>query len=199
MKTLCEQILALAAKQPEGTPLVASELLHLGARAAIDQSLARLCKRGQLMRAGRGLYLLPVKGRFGVRAPEPGKVIEAFASQSGEVVVPSEAAAANALGLTTQVPVRQVYLTSGKTRQLRLGNQLLELKHAPSWKLVGGNKPAGQAFRALLWAGPENVTQVAGKIKKQLKPAELVSLSKVPKKRMPEWAAREISGMMSNG
>lgn len=39
---------------------------------------------------------------------------------------------ANHLGLTTHVPVRQVYLTSGASRELRLGKQvtLFPLRHA---------------------------------------------------------------------
>ena len=33
--------------------------------------------------------------------------------------------AANALGLTRQVPIRDVYLTSGKTRELTLGQSVV--------------------------------------------------------------------------
>ena len=50
---------------PEGTPVVAKELLHLGSRAAVDQALSRLVRRGTLMRAGRGIYVRPVESRFG--------------------------------------------------------------------------------------------------------------------------------------
>lgn len=68
--------------------------------------------------------LLPVIGsRLGGRAPSVTQAIEAIAAQRGEVIVPNGAAAANALGLTTQVPVRSVYLTSGRSRILTLGNQ----------------------------------------------------------------------------
>src|SRR5690606_7927664 len=115
MTSLSQEILIHAAKLPEGTPLVASELLHMGNRAASDQALSRLAKRGQLIRSSRGVYLFPVTSRFGTRPPEPAKVAEAIARLGGEVVVPNEAASANALGLTTQVPMRQMYLTSGKS------------------------------------------------------------------------------------
>jgi len=37
MQTLAKQILEHATGAPEGTPLVAKELLHLGSRAAVDQ------------------------------------------------------------------------------------------------------------------------------------------------------------------
>jgi len=78
----------------------------------VDQALSRLPERGQLIRAGRGLYLRPVTSRFGTHAPSVEQAVEALAIQRGEVIVPNGAAAANALGLTTQVPVRSIYLTA---------------------------------------------------------------------------------------
>ncbi len=71
-----------------------------------------MAERSELIRAGRGVYLLPVMSRFGTRAPSVEQAVEALAAQRGEVIVSSGAAAANNLGLTTQVPVRSVYLTS---------------------------------------------------------------------------------------
>ncbi|HAB14988.1 MAG TPA: hypothetical protein DCE44_00920, partial [Verrucomicrobiales bacterium] len=106
MQRLTEQILAHAEGLPEGTPVAAKSLLHLGNRAAVDQALSRLTERGQLIRAGRGVYLRPITSRFGTRAPSVQQAVEALANQRGEVIVPSGAAAANTLGLTTQVPVR---------------------------------------------------------------------------------------------
>jgi hypothetical protein len=62
----------------------------------------------------------------------------------GETIVSNGAAAANALGLTTQVPVRSVYLTSGRSRKMHLGKQVVELRHAPRWQLALANRPAGR-------------------------------------------------------
>ena len=94
----------------------------MGTRAAVDQALSRLSKEGKLLRVARGAYVAPVSSRFGTRAPAPEKVVEALAAQSGEVIASHGAIAANTLGLTQQVPVREVYLTSGRTRILKLGH-----------------------------------------------------------------------------
>lgn len=198
-ETLPKKILTVAAGKPEGTPVTATEFLHLGSRAAIDQALSRLTKSGLLLRAARGLYLAPIKGRFGVRSPELSKVVEAMARQSGETVVPNEAASANALGLTTQVPVRQVYLTSGKSRRLKVGAQIVELKHAPQWKLSIGNRPAGQALRAIFWAGEKNAHTVVSQLKKRLPQAQLVELASASTHYMPTWAKDEIVAMNAHG
>ena len=61
------QIMAYAAALPEGALMHPKVLLHLGARAAIDQALSRLAKNGSLMRVCHGIYVCPVETRFGPR------------------------------------------------------------------------------------------------------------------------------------
>ena len=81
MTRLTEQILAHATGLPEGAPVSAKSLLHLGNRAAVDQALSRLSERGQLIRAGRGVYLRPIASRFGARMPSVEQAVEALATQ----------------------------------------------------------------------------------------------------------------------
>ena len=100
---------------------------------------------------GRGFYVLPVKSRFGSRAPSLQKTVKAVATQRGKRIAASGAMAANKLGLTTQVPVKPVFLTSGRSRKLKLGRQEIELRHAPPWQLVLSGRKAGDAVRALAW------------------------------------------------
>lgn len=191
MQRLSEQILAHAEGLPEGTPVSAKSLLHLGNRAAVDQALSRLAERGQLIRAGRGVYLRPIASRFGTRAPSVEQAVEALAAQRGEVIVPNGAAAANALGLTTQVPVRSVYLTSGRSRKMNLGKQVVELRHAPRWQLVLANRPAGEAVRALAWLGPEKAEAALKTLKRRMPPGafgELVAAAP----QFPTWLARSV-------
>lgn len=199
MSSITHTLRTLARTLPEGAPLTASQLLHLGNRAAIDQALARLTKRGELLRVGRGIYVAPVISRFGIRPPSPEKLIEAWAQQQQETVVPNEAAAANAMGISTQVPVRQVYLTSGKSRFLRLGRQSLELRHAPSWKLRNANRPAGQALRALVHAGPSQAPAVAQQLASRLNLVEREALAKTSTLHMPTWVSRELRGLLMRG
>lgn len=198
MEHVCENIMRHAASLPEGAPLVAKGLLHLGSRAAVDQALSRLVRRGALLRAGRGLYVRPVESRFGTRAPAPEKVVSAMARQRGEIVTPSGAAAANALGLTEQVPARTVYLTSGPSRKLQLGRQVVELKHAPRWQLALPGRPAGEAVRALAWLGPAKAEAAVRKLKKKLpKGAFEEILSVTP--MLPTWLAKPVGEVAARG
>lgn len=194
MERMAESIMNVATTLAEGVPLAAKGLLHLGSRAAVDQTLSRLAARGELIRAGRGIYMRPVQTRFGPRSPSAEQAIEALAVQRGETIVPSGAAAANALGLTTQVPVKSVYLTSGRSRVLNLGRQAVELRHAPRWQLALGNKASGQVVRALAWLGPDEAPNVLQILRSKLTEAaktELVSAAP----QFPTWLARLVGEM----
>jgi hypothetical protein len=176
-------------------PLVAKELLHLGSRAAVDQVLSRLVRRGTLLRAGRGIYVLPVENRFGSRAPSTAKMVEGLATQRGETIVSHGAAAANALGLTTQVPMRAVYLTSGPSRRLKLGAQTVELRHAPVWQLIFPGRAAGDVVRALAWLGPEKAREALRTLRTKLPPTEINEVA-AARARLPTWMAQEVSALV---
>ena len=129
----------ILARLAEGKQITAKEMLHLGNRAAIDQVLSRRARSGKLIRVSRGLYVAPVQGRFGSRPPSASKVLESLAEQRGETVVRHGASAANALGLTTQIPVREVYLTSVATGSAWNCRR----RHGPGISLAGPGEGVG--------------------------------------------------------
>ena len=192
MNTLPETILRHAQSLPEGGVLSPKEFLHLGSRAAIDQAFSRLARAGKLLRVSRGTYAAPVSGRFGPRAPAAGRVVEAMAEQRGEIIVPHGASAANSLGLTRQVPIREVYLTSGRTRRLKFGRSEVLVKHAPGWMLVLGARPAGAAVRALAWIGPAQAAKSLEALRRTLPTSEWNALASA-RGVLPGWMAEAIS------
>ena len=152
----CE-IMAYVSAQPEGTPLRPNAFYHLGDLEAINEAMSDLAKTGKLSQIWEGIFVQPVETRFGTRSPGFEKVIPHLAEIWDETIVPCGGASANALGMTTQVPVRPVYLTSGPNRVLKIGGQTVELRNAPEWQLIAPNHPAGKAIRALAWLGREEV------------------------------------------
>ena len=104
--------------------------------------------------------------------------------------------AANALGLTTQVPVRPVYLTSGPNRNLKLGGITIELQHAPKWQLVAPNGTAGHAVRALAWLGPEEVEDGLSMLRGQFTHEDIGELAEA-RAMMPGWIAGPVSNLVS--
>ena len=197
MPSLPSQIVSHANESPEGTLLCPSALLHLGSRAAVDQALSRLARKGELMRVCQGVYVRPIQTRFGPRPPSIDKVLASLSALWGETIVPCGGMAANALGLTTQVPVRQIHLTSGPNRKLKLGGLVVELRHAPRWQLVAPHRPAGDAVRALAWLGPEEVEENLGAIEKRLSSRDLEELA-ATRAVMPAWLAEPVSTMVAD-
>ena len=198
MSQLTEAILSAARTLPEGGLVSPKEFLHLASRAAVDQALARLTREGKLLRVARGAYTLPVSGRFGPRPPSTEAVVNAIESAQGEIIVPGGAAEANALGLTTQVPIREVFLTSGPSRKLYLGKNTIELKHGNPWQLALGKRPAGKALRAISWLGPEHGPLALAALNAKL-PAEEWAALYAARAAMPGWMARAVSEMHLHG
>ena len=192
-----EQIMTYAATLPEGALLHPKVLLHLGSRPAIDQALSRLAKKGKLLRVCHGIYVRPVETRFGPRPPAVEKVIVSLSALWGETIVPCGGTAANSLGLTTQVPVKSVYLTSGPDRKLRLGELTVALRHAPRWQLAAPHRRAGEAIRALSWLGPGEVEAGLDVIGRKLSSGDLRELAEL-RAIMPNWIAEPASALVAD-
>jgi hypothetical protein len=188
MESLADTILEKAGRLPEGSPFSASTFLDLGTKPAIRSTLSRLVRAQKLLRVGRGIYVVPVVSRFGSSAPSAHRFIEELSKQSGEDIVSSGATTANALGLTTQVPVQMVYWTSGRSRKLNLGKLVLHLEHVSSWQLALAKEPSGEIVRALAWAGPERVHTVLKEIEGKVPRSEVVKVAQHAH-RFPHWLA----------
>ena len=187
MAALSAQILEAAGRRPEGSLLAAKEFLALGTRDAVDQALRRLASRGQLVKITRGRYALPVRSRFGTRPPAPELVMAHLKAELGEELVSSGVAAGNALGLTTQMPVQQTYLSRSRSRKrYRFGKQEISLRQAPRWQFLLADRPAGQAIRALAWLGPDQAGAALPKLRKVLLAEEWNALLAV-RAELPLW------------
>jgi hypothetical protein len=92
--------------------------------------------------------------------------------------------------LTTQVPVRSIYFTSGRSRKLNLGKQQLELKHAPGWQLGSGIE--GEVVRALVWAGPSKIHETLRTLSKKVPSTELERVVQHGS-RLPVWMVEPLS------
>jgi hypothetical protein len=200
MQELTKAIATDISCRPEGTPITAAAFLHLGNRPAVSRALRALAKGGVILRAAPGVYLAPVVSRFGRHAPHAHLFIHQLAAQSGEAIAPFGAACANALGLTTQVPVKIVYWTSGRTRSYKLGKLMVYLQHAPDWQLVLWDEPAGELVRALAWAGPADAGKVLRQIVAKVPEAAILELRRYASV-FPLWfqAALQHAGSAARG
>lgn len=158
--SVSEQILRKAERLPLGQPVTFKEFMGFGSRAAVDQALSRLVRAGVLSRPARGIYVRPKRSPYvGEVPPEPVKVAEALVAETGNTIQVHGAEAARRMGLSTQVPSRPVFYTSGPSRRVRLGQLEVSLKHVTPRKLAMAERPAGIALTALWYLGKRLVTQ----------------------------------------
>ncbi|MFC0804465.1 DUF6088 family protein [Ensifer sp. P24N7] len=139
-----------------------SDFLDLAERAAVDQALSRMVKAGKLRRLARGLYDFPkVHPQLGPLSPTPDDVAQALARETGSQVQIAGARAANALGLSTQVPAKSIYLTNGPSRRVVLGKRVVDLRHASPKHLIAPGSAAGTVVQALRHVGAVRARDVA--------------------------------------
>jgi Family of unknown function (DUF6088) len=137
------------------------EFTQLGSRAAVDQALSRLQRSSKIRRLARGLYELPrVHPHIGVLSPSAEAVAQAIAAKTHSRIMVSAATALNHLGLSTQVPVQNLFLTEGPSRTVRIGNQTIILKHVAPSKIVGAGTEAGMVLQAVRSFGQKGMHEI---------------------------------------
>jgi hypothetical protein len=150
--------------------------------------LRRLVDARKIRHLGRGLYDYPVTHpKLGALTPTPDDVAQAIARGTGETLVHTGARAANLLRLSTQVPARPVYLTSGTSRTVRVGNTSIQLKHAAPSRLLGGDTIPGLVLRALWHLVPHGIDDdVVAHLQGTLSQADRKSLANL-RTQAPGW------------
>jgi hypothetical protein len=136
------------------------------------------------------MYTRPVKSRFGVRSPSSNKIVESISQRTGESIVSSGAVAANALGLSTQIPMSELFLTSGPSRSVKIGRREIELRHAPQWQVREGI--AGAVIRAVLSLGEQYSEETLIQLWPKLSEVERKQL-KASSSSAPTWMTTAIS------
>jgi hypothetical protein len=175
---------------PEGKPFPAALLRPLATTHNIRQILSRLVKTGKIKRAARGIFVKPRYSPYaGELLPSPMEVAEIIARSTGEIIAIHGAEAARKLELSTQVPMRPSFYTSGSTRILQIGTFPVKLKHVKPNRLIGVGTTAGLVISALYYLGKENVTtSVIRKIKYRIGTKEFKEIFHLIE-HMPSWMA----------
>jgi hypothetical protein len=124
--------------------------------------------------------------------PDTDLLVMALEARTGERFAPHGAAEANRLGLSKHVPLREAYLTSGKTRVFRLGSYAVEMKHAPSWQTALGRSLEGALLRALAWLGPNGAPDAMRQARDMVSPDGWKRLRAVVPE-LPTWLAKTVS------
>jgi hypothetical protein len=130
------------------------DFLDLGSRDAVDKTLQRFAKAGELRRIDRGLYDRPGFNALTQKptTPDPGAVIDAIARRDQTRMLIDGMTAANDLGLSDAVPAHVVVHTDARLKPVQLGNLVITFKPTAPSKLYWAGRPAMRVVQALHWS-----------------------------------------------
>ena len=132
---LTKQIRERIELQGENTLYMVRDFADLNNDRLVTRALSRLEKEGMLVRISQGIYLYPMRNRFGILKPSIDDIAVAIAQKDKARIIPSGLTALNKLGLSTQVTMNAVYLTDATAREIKIGNRTIVLKQLPLFHL----------------------------------------------------------------
>src|SRR5580658_6489616 len=172
-KSIDSQVLTAIRARGRGSVFVPADFLEIGSREAIDITLHRLAKKGTIRRLARGMYDFPkdhpVLGRL---SPSAEALAEAMAGRDRTRIQPAGAYAANALGLSEQVPAKAVFLTDGPSRTVKVGSTTIQLRRTTARNMAAAGRLSGLLVQALRELGKEHVTPERCQYLKRTIPAQ---------------------------
>ena len=178
----------------KGSILFPSDFKNIGSVDAINQSLSRLTKEDLILRLGQGVYLYPKRdSKLGILYPSMEKIAEAIAKRDQVQIIPSGDYAMNKLGLSSQVPMRLVYLTDGSVREIKVGSRTISFKSTTPKQLKLKSEIVQLIVQALKQIGQGNVNPEMKEIIFVALTKESVSIIKKDNKFIPEWMSKIIN------
>ena len=146
-------------KAKRGLVFFTSDFAVYGNNKACNKALERLSKQEKIMRVGRGIYTIPRKSRFfGRVSPGIEEIAQGIARRDKARIIPTGLFAENLLGLSTQVPMKIVYLTDGTPRKLMIDEMSLIFKKTSPRNLATWGKISGLVIQALKSIKKERLT-----------------------------------------
>jgi len=135
-----------------------ADFSDLGSRDAVASALKRYRHSGRIRQLARGLYDYPrIDPNLGTLTPSPDAIARALSGRDASRLQPSGAYAANLLGLSTQIPMKIVYLTDGPSRTVQIGKKQIILKQTTPRNMATAGRISGSIIQALRHLGRQHV------------------------------------------
>lgn len=164
---------------PDGSVFTTSDFADLATDNNLRQITFRLENEGKIRRILPGIYDRPEYSNIiqEYSTPNPNQVAYAIARKNNWRITPSGNAALNLLGLSTQVPARWEYISSGPSNEYQIDNTTLSFIHRADKELTGMSPKTALIIQAIKAVGKDYVSDaVINKISEQLKPQEKTML-----------------------
>ncbi len=129
LKSSNSQMITKVSKSSFGEIFFSDDFVKYGSAENIRKVLSRLEQEEVLVRLAQGVYLKPKKDPFlGIVYPTTEKIAQQIAQRDKARIAPTGTMALYLLGLTTQIPLKAVYLTDGSQREIKIGKRTIKFK-----------------------------------------------------------------------
>ena len=146
---------------PKGSILFVDDFLDFGNSESIKKALFRLKEKDFLIRLAHGIYLYPKKDKdLGVLYPSGEEIAIAIAKRDKARIIPTGVQALNKLGLSTQIPLKVVFLTDGAARNIKIGKRTITFKKTSPKNLLAKGEISGLVIQALKSIGRHKVENI---------------------------------------
>ena len=193
MSAVTDKIMKRVRGKGRGWAFTPKDFLDLGTRGSIDMALTRLVQANQIRRIGRGLYDYPkLHDKLGALTPDADTIAQAVATQSGDKLSSSGAQAANRLGISTQVPAKTSYATSGQTRVKKVAGRTIALKRSRAPILDDASPDANAVLQLLAHVGKDKIdNDLIQRLSAQIDDRDFKALTKA-QPLMPGWMSDAV-------
>ena len=159
MQSVESEIYACIKEISRGTLMFPENFASFGTPESVRLALHRLAKKKDIRRIAQGIYVRPVISELiGEVYPSAEDVADAIAKRDRIRTVPTGVYALNALGLSTQIPMKIVLLTDGSPREIKVGKRKIKFKKTTPKNLLAKGAISKLVIQALKEIGNNNVT-----------------------------------------
>ena len=159
MQSVESKIKKSISKKERGELVFPDDFRGLGSSEAIRLALHRIEKEGYIKRVAQGIYVRPKISKYaGEVLPTAEEIAMAIAKRDKIRLVPTGVYALSALGLSTQVPMKLVFLTDGAPREIKLGKRSIKLKKTTPKNLSAKGEISRLVIQALREIGKDQLT-----------------------------------------
>ena len=167
----------------------ANDFLDVASNATVRQILKRLADEDKIKRVIDGFYYNPkyseLIGEY--EAVSIHELALAIARKYNWNIAPYNSTALNLLGLSTQVPTHYKYISSGRYKEYKIGDSILEFKKVNPGEIANMSLKSATVIQAIKSLGKENITnEVIQKIRESLTEKERTELMN-ESKSVPAW------------
>jgi len=187
-------------KKLRGKIIFTDDFRSLGTGVAIRHTLSRLSKDEFIIRLSNGIYLYPkISKQIGIVYPSIEDIAKAIAKKEKARLIPTGLYALNKLGLSTQVPMRIIFLTDGSPRVIKVGKKAtVKFKKTVAKHLAFKGRITTLVIFALKEIGKGKVTDSQLKHIKEALAFEKKENIMHDILLTPEWISKIIQKIISN-